>query len=1280
MMPDNGPACIDLSSGAGGLPEGLEQAGIRPPLAPEVTPAHSHQEGGGAEQPSEVISDYVVGLATEPGRSGLAIIDARTGDGKTYGLADAVARLHALRCGRKVMYLAPRDDNVMQFKRELQGAYERAGVGGELAGSVLALRRSELDLAERVSEMSSCPPGEIRASEEGRAAWEGLVRAQDDLRAFDREARLLHERAAGAARDQLAAEFRWREGAFRRWVKSSVVGARRKALRDALAGAASSRSELSGLVSARLREDFEEGGSLRWVSRLYPASLLPARDVLLMTYDKSLYPCDTIAFGTIYPMTDESLRGSLRVFDEFDAGKQAILRALTRQSADSVLPDLPNLVRHVGAFSEHSGRSWTYLGGHRFGSEAVRSLDRCRDRIVARAKDEIQKWRLDYNFLWVPDQPARAPVIFSDGMLHRIGNTSCVVAWAGGVGPSGAARDANEIMAMPHALRTGVVRAGQPIDRQEANYLTNCMRSLGWTVRNIERSLLMAARVAVEDVPEAGAVSVQSAMRSFADDFGISDTDKRHLVVDAGFDAWFDRWRAGGAVQDDLRSVYTHGFFLVRMSDAEGHARQTRLGLMSLATTPEAILAVVAAQNLVVGASATATHRSVISNYDLGWLESTGACETIRMDEGNALRLRRAQDAIDDGYADGRVAVRASLVGAGCDLEAEWAGLFGGTASAATYYRLATTALPRREGMAFFLARYVRLFKAVRAFVESGAPAGIFWCNAIARSGNPKCDVDVIRQCVCDVASVAGGDPLGMGVFVLTTSTCGGVMGEARDFVADGGRAVILACYTSTGDAMNPVIPKLPGARYAHTGSRPDEGVSDIPFVYLSTPTNVGPTIGPDDAEAGGTGEAYVGGEGLLTYVYDLVALVESGELSSDDFDDSMARVLSDLGGGTRTWMTAGLKRLDSSRGQGYRRVSQAVGRSRRTGVKWPVITLLADEDLCDACSFAAQGPESEPPEMRALRGLLAGAAPGGGDATAALERKAELSSNRCDYAIHYAVSDGWSSDADVERYDLWRRSLLERRRPGSLAEAGASALCWCEVPEGTTSYEYATFGDYEHTVVSFSARDFTERVRSAAAKWGEARRGVVSQRTFRYEQLMSCDEIRDWFEARGLATSFDTSARVWPNPKGANLLLGALGEEAVRALWPHAMQGMPPLSPMPREHFEEFDFAVDGPDGETPAVVVDAKNHATVYIDDGEARAHMAEKATRLGVPGIVMNVLPPAGVDAPSLRTIRDGALTIVPWLWDPVARRHNAEAWATVRSVVREATLAAGGRGIE
>jgi hypothetical protein len=278
-------------------------------------------------------------------------------------------------------------------------------------------------------------------------------------------------------------------------------------------------------------------------------------------------------------------------------------------------------------------------------------------------------------------------------------------------------------------------------------------------------------------------------------------------------------------------------------------------------------------------------------------------------------------------------------------------------------------------------------------------------------------------------------------------------------------------------------------------------------------------------------------------------------------------------------------------------------------------------------------------------------------------------------------MGSSWRNHGDIEMYERMRETFLAHptcsRESRDADETGVLRSFYGPVPEGCDSYTAWYSGDFLATEIEFDGIEGT-----AAPNKFKLRDDVfafhVAARSFRYEELMSFEPVRDWFIAHGYATEF-SPAEFFPSPKLAQMGLGALGEAAFEAVFDFwfSERGYS-LRVLPDDVFEKADFQLmrerDG-DLIPMDLFFDPKFQSIDHPFKHGVRAdeRIAEKASLLQGKICAVNVLPPAGYDDIGKlvsSTDRLLGLAVIPWLFDPSTGRENLEGKGAIEQLICQA----------
>ena len=401
--------------------------------------------------------------------------------------------------------------------------------------------------------------------------------------------------------------------------------------------------------------------------------------------------------------------------------------------------------------------------------------------------------------------------------------------------------------------------------------------------------------------------------------------------------------------------------------------------------------------------------------------------------------------------------------------------------------------------------------------------------------------------------------------------------------------------------------------------------------MYLDRPTNILPTTFEE-------GEV----DQLARYLFDVGFLQAGNEITIEDSKRNIRAAFNRFTGSPNH--PSGFMETDSVRVGAVRDIEQAVGRMCRTNCKSPTVYVMADAGIADfmANDISYYGTRLNR-EFEVIYNKLHAMA-----SERSRERRngMDQASDRARNMINRLVGFPWNTEGMGEWTSLRDRLL---RSPTSPEGEGGNLVygMYCQLPEPSDRLAYREEEDDGPIYVS-----------------GDGLDKEVSAEAARLPELMSIPWMREFFEARGYATSFEPNVRIMCPRLFKNVYKGALGEVAGRFILGQWGIGLNEIDDPSK--FERFDFVAE--DG----TYVDFKHWQGTpldYRDKDETTVldrFFGKLAEVGGTRAVIINVLKP-GMDVrpTEQRFERDGmVIGTIPYLYD--GPTLNTEAYRAVKEI--------------
>lgn len=960
----------------------------------------------------------------------------------------------------------------------------------------------------------------------------------------------------------------------------------------------------------------------RWVADLWPAVHTRRAKVLLMTSAKFFRPHDTLLEAAHAPYLAEWTRGSVIFMDEFDSIKQDCLKTIIDGSMQAPV-DLAGLVRRLRSGLEAGELPETML--HDRGANSI-------ERLRAMLDDTAESTCLGYVYKAEPGTTDAGGLFMYDGMRHstNIGTSFHV--------RTDHARHENVITRRFHVgddsrpLSRDIGRLRGAVAYAQKVICSLLVDQHGWGVASLDEEAL------------------RNEILSILEAIGIKDTDERRFMVE-GVKAVIKSERPGRKTLKEGPSVYEQGFGLVALEDSEDHRYSTHLHAFAMDDTPEKMLLGLMRRSFVIGLSATLRIDSPLSNFDLPWLEEQEPTLMRRLRDADEKALRKAYRRHTEGYDNVELKVAHLSV-----KESKAEGLYRAAEQLVTREGLRESMMNALLGTVrsdegredFFPAyRYARVTRAYRYFLEH-VEAGVFLCatTAAPRHGtdaSTRYRAEVLEQLFDLVRRDLGMDAQhGAARFIEGSTDFQSRYDALVDELGPGcPRIFVCAAYGSLATGFNPQYDGRGMATVRVNDLSFDDRV-DLVGVYLDRVTSIAPTIARIRKDSRGAD--------VMALAFELREMAWRGDLSIDEMDQATKALM--VGHPQRS---NGIIDKPCVMASATKTVVQMVGRMCRTSNKAPTIHILFDDDLAKridpyALDKTLVGRETE----ELLKAVARRSTRDPEGAQGALENQ---------IAIRTVATAGLlSKRAATRRWDEREMGDWEAMRLWCLAnptaspeDIAASRMTYFYVDTGqeTTTYRYFEHGDFAYADISLKLED-TEDYPCE-----------VSAHAARLEAIACVDETRKLFERSGWPLRWEPKGMLMNPATFRNVYLGALGEQAGRAILEARIEGLRLAEIEDGLAFEKFDFRIPGTD-----VYADLKNWRAPGMPGDDWEDRVREKMRKIGAShALVVNLM-----SSEDLRDRKcyepDATILAVPYLIDDEAACVYVPHVQRIRSWLRKA----------
>lgn len=747
-------------------------------------------------------------------------------------------------------------------------------------------------------------------------------------------------------------------------------------------------------------------------------------------------------------------------------------------------------------------------------------------------------------------------------------------------------------------------------------------------------------------------------------------------------------------LEDD--TYYARGFTYSTVKENPDNVATVEFTAQSMISSPEAVLVnyLEKSNATAFGLSATASIESPLCNFNFeGYLNVYHPDRMGILSKAQTSSLARAVEEADRGYdrvstdiVKIRSASSTSMLMGLCTN-----GRNQGTISDETYRRFVPVGISGQESkIDFRTVRMGKLAAAMDAFmISDDLECGLFMLNtAISRydprGGAPRPQkaptFEEVEEIGTAIAVKHGLDPKAFSYKTYRTSEYAKVWNEVCRDIANGLRVLVFTSFGSAGDGVNmkiPLIGKVPD-RYVSIGHRAPDEESDVPFAYYETKTNAGiPDFEKKEAGAERTAKLFM----QCAYLNELAFI---GDISVDEARRQTSRRIA-ICQNPRALKQENtgndnLIHTQSARRKATKQLVQAVGRLHRCNMRHKHQVIAVESDLDTKIDIQClSNPDFIPtPEIAAIAQAFSIPMEDQSSRELRYANRASVISNSLRQVITAICDSAQWSDATVERYEAIRQETL-KHPTATVNEANAIVRkLWALAPERTKSYLFSERGDFMETAISFKPDGECEikstiMARERNVTWSPIK--TVSQGASRLGRLLTCKEVRQFFQERGYALEWKEGDYIL-TPYANVLYLGALGEASFEAAFRYFFgpEGYR-LADLEMEIYEVADFAIERKGDRIP-LYIDAK-HRLTDVDNTKVYEHkLRSKVDRLDADLIIVNFLRD-GIAANAviaeqeyrLPSNRAHTVTTIPWLWDADAGKWNHEAIAAIHGKLQE-----------
>ena len=928
----------------------------------------------------------------------------------------------------------------------------------------------------------------------------------------------------------------------------------------------------------------------KWLGVLYPTAFTRDKQIFFLSMDKFLVRNTTLVEPSYLFYNNDILNDAVIFIDEFDATKSTLLDNIIQNGLKDII-DYIELFKQIYSALEISEfpALMTTPSQHRAQREyKEKSLEDVIEKLKSIAKEIYEEYHLRYVHRTKTGlSEEKANFLFQDHQYHTIladQNKKYIVTSCNEAEKVNHITFTKEIS--KEAENSIYVMLGKL--RGFINYFLGAVNILAINYRQCK----LERRKVGEDE-----FSFEAALKTILSSFNLEEKYIDFLVMQALMST--TKSKTGSNLNKYDLSFYENGFRYYAFEDDLSHDLTSKIMMYSFQLTPEKLLLKFCDKAKVVGISATATIDTVIGNYDLEYIRARlGELYNVPS-EDDKVRMKE-EFALSTAHYE-KVKICPELIGLkdGEEYnENSWYSVFSSKSYAQKFFEKLGDELGVISKNTYHEERYLRIALAYKKFIENEEIRS-FLCvlTAFPKNNNPQLDKQTLYEIFKAIRKehrIAKDN-----VEILNGEEYENAKQNIQRRLTAGEKLFVISTYPTIGAGQN--IQYAPSSvdweeQLVKINDFDSRGEKDFEANYLDRPTNLISNLGENISE-----------EDFIKALFQYEFLQEVAELSPVDTLKMVKAAFRCLTS-HKTQYPSGVK-VHNKRSvfqMSTRFVIQAIGRLCRTNLKRQKIYIYADRGIAQSMSLDV-GDRLLNPEFKALLlEIEKNQSQRNNVVVSSEENLAALTSIRVNKYINNLLKEQWSK----ERIKQWGelRDLVLRSPTASQADKEKDFKIhnfYIKIPNNATTYYYNQEGDFNNVDISFCR--------------SEKHPYRVSSKDAKLEALLKIPYIEEYFQSRGIATTFDKNEYIMSPPLFNNIYKGALGERVGRLLFYKILKV--DLEEIEDETlFELFDFKVKGKNA-----YIDFKHwHESTIFDDSEKLREIAIKAKKCNTKKVfIVNIL---------------------------------------------------------
>ena len=663
---------------------------------------------------------------------------------------------------------------------------------------------------------------------------------------------------------------------------------------------------------------------------------------------------------------------------------------------------------------------------------------------------------------------------------------------------------------------------------------------------------------------------------------------------------------------DDI-SFYNRGFKFFEFIDNDKHNEETKINFIQINDTPEKILLFMAKNCKIVGLSATAKVKSVLSNYSIAYLRDELRESFVDFSESSYNLLIENLKIRFEAYEKGLVNINVQSVDKGQEnktLHDRIKSITENGDLTKTFQGvLESLDLLECQNKHYYQSRYCNIFEVLKRFIESDEMKSLLCLNmALPKENNSSFDFDIFNDFVKQYSLVHGKET--PEIYILKSEDFETEKNAVLDKLAAGKKVFVFSSYKTVGAGQNLQYNIPDGEKTIQIFSRNGEieAQKDFDAIYLGDVTNVITDISRGKR---------VGLKELLQFLFEVKYLYENNEISPKDL-----RSLVQLGFKAYSNRyeyspsVENVRKSTSARRKITRDVIQAVGRLCRTTNKKKNIYVFTNNSLLSSLDTRCVNCELMTPELKELFNYAENYVVPLPQEKVIIENEACRKAENANSYIKGMLQRNWTE----RTMQLWKelRECVLKYPTATMTVADSMATVkkfYIQNVENRSCYWFAQKGDFNDVKINLY-QDLSAFKKELDSDYQNPI--CVSEEACRLQNFFMYEGLRNHFIKNGFAIHFGKENMILSPTLFNNIYKGALGEAAGKYILEKELNTnlKDILNP---ESFEFFDFILCN------GVYIDFKHwKRTLSVGKDALYKHIQEKLQRIGgKKAYIINIL---------------------------------------------------------